>query len=254
MFLFLSVESFYLLCIVNTVFLTYLFSNLLSPYSHCWCHNPVSTFSLCLLAKAYDLSFALVKCFSQMEDISVGFLMQLDKLVFLLESPIFVHLRLQLLDVQAPYHAPLLKSIYGVLMCLPQGDAFRLLNDRLATVCNLRDNLGVSSNDEGNSYLPSIVSQQGLDMDKLIQRFDNVTHQHRRARIITSTNNSELLANEIVVNPPERVGGLLFASPSPSSSQAGTNHLASNSTLQGKRRVAADAGATTRITVHRSTR
>lgn len=59
---------------------------------HCWCHNPVSTFSLCLLAQAYDLSFALVQRFSHMEEISVGFLMQIDKLVLLLESPIFVHL------------------------------------------------------------------------------------------------------------------------------------------------------------------
>lgn len=59
---------------------------------HCWCHNPVSTFSLCLLAQAYDLSFALVQRFSRMEEISVGFLMQIDKLVLLLESPIFVHL------------------------------------------------------------------------------------------------------------------------------------------------------------------
>ena len=153
---------------------------------HCWCHNPVATFSLCLLAKTYDLSFALVKRFSDMDDISVGFLMQIDKLVHLLESPIFVHMRLQLLNVESPYHAQLLKSIYGLLMCLPQGEAFRILNDRLTAVCNLRDNLGVSSLDLGSrgegDDVAAIVSKRGLDINKLLDRFDGVMQRHREAK------------------------------------------------------------------------
>jgi vacuole morphology and inheritance protein 14 len=72
----------------------------------------------------------------------VGFLMQIDKLVQLLESPIFVQLRLQLLEVDATYHAPLLKSLYGLLMLLPQSTAFRTLKDRLATVSSLQQHLG----------------------------------------------------------------------------------------------------------------
>lgn len=149
---------------------------------HCWCHNPVATFSLCLLAQAFDLSFALVKRFSVMEDVSVGFLMQVDKLVQLLESPIFMHLRLQLLDVEAPYHAPLLKSIYGLLMCLPQGNAFRQLNNRLTAVCNLRDNLGIRpTDDDETSLAPSIVGRKGLSLNKLLSRFDYVMEQHRKA-------------------------------------------------------------------------
>lgn len=45
---------------------------------------------------------------------------QVDKLVQLLESPIFLHLRLQLLDVDSPSYPALLKSLYGILMLLPQ--------------------------------------------------------------------------------------------------------------------------------------
>jgi vacuole morphology and inheritance protein 14 len=157
--------------------------NVFATIFHCWCHNPVATFSLSLLARAYDLSFALVKRFAEMEDVSVGFLMQIDKLVHLLESPIFMHLRLQLLDMEAPYHVPLLKSIYGVLMCLPQGNAFRLLNERLTTVCNLRDNLGVSRMPTSGSFsTQSIVSKRGLDMERLLGRFDEVWAQHGLAQ------------------------------------------------------------------------
>ncbi|CAN0011364.1 unnamed protein product, partial [Phaeothamnion confervicola] len=98
----------------------------------CWCHNPVSTFSLCILAQAYELSSQLIKEFSEVE-ITVAFLMQVDKLVQLLESPIFLNLRLQLLDVDAPHYAHLVKSLYGLLMLLPQSTAFRTLRDRSAS-------------------------------------------------------------------------------------------------------------------------
>jgi vacuole morphology and inheritance protein 14 len=37
----------------------------------CWCHSPVATFSLCLLARAYGVAFALVQQFSELE-VTVG--------------------------------------------------------------------------------------------------------------------------------------------------------------------------------------
>lgn len=37
----------------------------------CWCHSPVATFSLCLLARAYGVAFALIQRFSELE-VSVG--------------------------------------------------------------------------------------------------------------------------------------------------------------------------------------
>ena len=51
----------------------------------CWCHNPVATLALCLLAQAYDLAASLITHFA-LVDVTVGFLMQADKLVQLLES------------------------------------------------------------------------------------------------------------------------------------------------------------------------
>lgn len=145
---------------------------------HCWCHNPVATFSLCLLAQAYDVAFALVKKFSELE-VTVGFLMQIDKLVQLLESPIFIHLRLQLLDVEKPQHPYLLKSCYGLLMLVPQSDAFRSLNDRLATVCNLRDNLGVSQTITSNEPMTLSTSQWAPATKHLLERFNEVAELHR---------------------------------------------------------------------------
>ena len=159
----------------------------------CWCHSPVATFSLCLLARAYGVAFALVQKFSELE-VTVGFLMQIDKLVQLLESPVFVHLRLQLLDVESPHHAPLLKSCYGLLMLLPQSDAFCSLNDRLATVCNLRDNLGIPPN-LASGATPSRIGALSTRQTDLLVRFDEVMDLHRKMR---SRDTQQMMVGELL--------------------------------------------------------
>jgi len=65
----------------------------------------------------------------------VQFLVEIDKLVQLLESPIFTSLRMQLLE---PERYPFLfKSLYGLLMLLPQGSAFETLRTRLNSITTL---------------------------------------------------------------------------------------------------------------------
>ncbi|RKP09317.1 vacuolar protein 14 C-terminal Fig4p binding-domain-containing protein [Thamnocephalis sphaerospora] len=96
-----------------------------------WCHNAVATFSLCLLAQAYEHAANMLQIFAELE-ISVNFLIQLDKLVQLLESPVFTYLRLQLLEPDR--HPYLFKCLYGILMLLPQSSAFATLRNRLNSV------------------------------------------------------------------------------------------------------------------------
>ena len=111
---------------------------------NCWCVSPVSALSLCFLAQAYELAVALIERFAQVQ-VTVGFLMQMDKLVQLIESPIFVHLRLQMLQVNQPHHTHLMKALYGLLMVLPQSSAFQTLRNRLSTVASLCSSTNMSS-------------------------------------------------------------------------------------------------------------
>ncbi|KAL4630309.1 hypothetical protein GN956_G15730 [Arapaima gigas] len=98
-----------------------------------WCHNPVATVSLCFLTQNYHHAYDLIQKFGDLE-VTVDFLIEVDKLVQLIESPIFTYLRLQLLDVENnPY---LIKALYGLLMLLPQSQAFTLLSHRLRCVPN----------------------------------------------------------------------------------------------------------------------
>ncbi|KAG1717597.1 vacuolar protein 14 C-terminal Fig4p binding-domain-containing protein, partial [Suillus paluster] len=53
-----------------------------------WCHNAVAVFSLCLLAQAYEHASNLLSIFADLE-ITVPLLVQVDKLVQLIESPVF---------------------------------------------------------------------------------------------------------------------------------------------------------------------
>ncbi|THG98337.1 hypothetical protein EW026_g3842 [Hermanssonia centrifuga] len=53
-----------------------------------WCHNAVAVFSLCLLAQAYEHASNLLSIFADLE-ITVQLLVQIDKLVQLIESPVF---------------------------------------------------------------------------------------------------------------------------------------------------------------------
>ncbi|KAI9788216.1 MAG: hypothetical protein M1816_007068 [Peltula sp. TS41687] len=96
-----------------------------------WCHNAVATFSLCLLAQAYEQAYNLLQIFAELE-MTIQMLIQIDKLVQLLESPVFTYLRLQLLEPEKYPH--LYKCLYGLLMLLPQSSAFAALKNRLNSV------------------------------------------------------------------------------------------------------------------------
>ncbi|XP_073287707.1 protein VAC14 homolog isoform X3 [Primulina huaijiensis] len=82
-----------------------------------WCHSPMAIISLCLLAQTYQHAGSIIQSLVE-EDINVKFLVQLDKLIHLLETPTFAYLRLQLLEPGR--YIWLLKALYGLLMLLPQ--------------------------------------------------------------------------------------------------------------------------------------
>ncbi|CAL5215232.1 unnamed protein product [Lathyrus oleraceus] len=97
-----------------------------------WCHSPMAIISLCFLAQTYQHVSTVIQSLVE-EDINVKFLVQLDKLIRLLETPVFAYLRLQLLEPGK--HTWLFKALYGLLMLLPQQSAaFKILKTRLKAV------------------------------------------------------------------------------------------------------------------------
>lgn len=154
-----------------------------------WCHSPMATISLCLLAQAYYHACSLIQTLGE-EDVNVKFLIQLDKLIRLLETPIFTYLRLQLLE---PARYPwLLKSLYGLLMLLPQQSAaYGILQTRLKVVpaqsfnndfrrmqlSNSYNHLVEESN--SNKAIDAMDVQNGINFPSRLQQFEQVQSRHR---------------------------------------------------------------------------
>ncbi|CAG8549863.1 5288_t:CDS:10, partial [Ambispora leptoticha] len=150
-----------------------------------WSHNPVSTFSLCLLAQAYEHAANLLQSFAEL-DITVNLLIQIDKLVQLLESPVFTYLRLQLLEPEK--YPNLFKCLYGLLMLLPQSSAFATLRNRLNTVSSMGFlHLIPKTNPPPDTKSRSIktavvVKDDGIKWQDLLIHFRAVQAKHEKTR------------------------------------------------------------------------
>ncbi|KAJ0115929.1 hypothetical protein N8I77_003809 [Diaporthe amygdali] len=152
-----------------------------------WCYNAVATFSLCLLAQAYEQAYNLLQIFAELE-MTVNILIQIDKLVQLLESPVFTYLRLQLLEPEKYPH--LYKCLYGLLMLLPQSSAFAALKNRLNSVSSI-GYLHIAP--RPNAATPSSASfdrpnrlkgrEEGIiRWGELLEKFRSVQERARRAQ------------------------------------------------------------------------
>lgn len=146
-----------------------------------WCHNAVSVFSLCLLAQAYEHASNLLALFGELE-ITVQLLVQIDKLVQLIESPVFTSLRLQLLEPDRyPY---LFKCLYGLLMLLPQSSAFVSLSRRLNAV----GSMGFQHVPQKTSTVSAAISSRSkatrdeIKWAELLSHFRAVQNKHEKAR------------------------------------------------------------------------
>ncbi|KAG6535048.1 hypothetical protein ZIOFF_000002 [Zingiber officinale] len=168
----------------------------ISLYSS-WCHSPMATISLCLLAQAYNHASSVIQSLGE-ADINAKFLVQLDKLIRLLETPIFAYIRLQPMLLEPGKHTWLLKTLYCLLMLLPQVNllirisynqsaAFKLLRTRLKTVplhtLGL-DQLKRASSENPYSQILQVTedgrtSYTVIDFQSKLQQFEQMQHRHR---------------------------------------------------------------------------
>ncbi|XP_076259803.1 protein VAC14 homolog isoform X3 [Rhynchophorus ferrugineus] len=147
-----------------------------------WCHNPVATVALCLLTQSYRHVCDLIKLFGTIE-VTVDFLMEIDKLVQLIESPIFAYLRLELLEV--PCDTYLVRALYGLLMLLPQTEAFITLKTRLSCIPSLHLN-------NSDAFIEMKSGKPDIDFPELLKHFSGVQEKHKEFKKASRT--KELLS------------------------------------------------------------
>ncbi|KAJ8718228.1 hypothetical protein PYW07_006158 [Mythimna separata] len=149
----------------------------------CWCHSPVSLLSLCLLTHNYKHCNKLIASFGDLE-ITVDFLTEVDKLVQLIESPIFAYLRLEMLG--GARCAALRAAMFGLLMLLPQSDAFHALRNRL-TCARVYPDLSTEESGEMDTICwmgPGADVVPAVDFEQLYAEFRRVQAAHRRYKML----------------------------------------------------------------------
>lgn len=117
--------------------------------------------------------------FGQLE-MSVPFLVQIDRLVQLLESPILTHVRLLLLEPEV--HPHLLKALWGIVMLLPQSPAYYTLKSRLSAVPEiglLRLQLAQHNASVGGRACGDNEAKDNIDFNSLLQQYNGVQALHQ---------------------------------------------------------------------------
>ncbi|XP_012265720.2 protein VAC14 homolog [Athalia rosae] len=139
-----------------------------------WSHNPVATVALCFLTQNYGHVCDLIRSFGNIE-VTVEFLTEIDKLVQLIESPIFTYLRLELLEVGR--NQALIRALYGLLMILPQSEAFATLHRRLAAIPPKETLI------EDSVLNARSEAAQKIDFQKLLKHFVAVQETHKNEKL-----------------------------------------------------------------------
>ncbi|CAB3410770.1 unnamed protein product [Caenorhabditis bovis] len=125
-----------------------------------WSNRPIALLGLCLLSQHYKEASDIALLLSQI-DITSDVLIEIDKLVNLIESPILAYVRMDLLS--SHHRKPLCTVLSALLMLLPQSEAFLTLHKRLQAVPAL-----VSIDD--SEYAPKTPPHR-IDFDNLMKHF-----------------------------------------------------------------------------------
>lgn len=93
-----------------------------------WSYNPIAALFLCIVAEYFELCFNLILKFGDVK-LESDYHIQLSKIVQLIESSLFNNIRIRLLEPMK--NISLVKTLYGILMLLPEGDAYNALENRM---------------------------------------------------------------------------------------------------------------------------
>jgi hypothetical protein len=109
---------------------------------HSFSHNLASTISLCLWAGAYRTVSMVLNSIDPL-DINLIFLVEIDKLIEMLERPLFRQLHVRMLESDKDPSAEgsgtmLFRALKSLLMIVPQSTCYRILRDRLTSTAKFR--------------------------------------------------------------------------------------------------------------------
>jgi hypothetical protein len=109
---------------------------------HSFSHNLAASLSLCLWGGAYRTASTFLRHIDPL-DIDLIFLVEVDKLVEMLERPLFRHLQVRMLECDSNPGSEgsgnmLFRTLKSMLMLVPQSTCYSILRDRLVSISRFR--------------------------------------------------------------------------------------------------------------------
>jgi len=96
-----------------------------------WSFNPISLIVFCVITEHFELTYNIILNVIKIQ-LDNEYYIHLGQLVQLLESDLYDYIRIRLLEPTKNIY--LIKALYGILMLLPQGQAFNVLSNRMCNV------------------------------------------------------------------------------------------------------------------------
>ena len=128
-----------------------------------WSINSISLLIFCVITEHFELAYNIILNLVKVQ-LDNDYYIHLGTLVQLLESELYDYIRIRLLEPSNNIY--LIRTLYGILMLLPQGQAFNVLSNRMSNVQTLFeiengfDNIKEENNKE--------------EIDKFIEIFLNI--------------------------------------------------------------------------------
>jgi hypothetical protein len=178
---------------------------------HSFSHNLVAVTSLCLLGGACRTASLFLNTIDPL-DINLVFLLELDKLVEMIERPLFRHLHVRMLETDVDPLSEgsgtmLFHTLKCILMLMPQSACYNVLRDRLVSTSRFRQsivaNISLDDDDENLSKSTETFVTRVLEVRSLHCRaiWDTIRSESLETMTFTSF---KCESNED--RPPREVG------------------------------------------------
>ena len=129
-----------------------------------WSVNSISLLIFCVITEHFELAYNIILNLVNVQ-LDSDYYIHLAALVQLLESELYDYIRIRLLEPSSNIY--LVRTLYGILMLLPQGQAFNVLSNRMSNVQTLFgiengfDNIKVKDNQEEiNKFIDIFLNAQ----------------------------------------------------------------------------------------------
>ena len=143
-----------------------------------WSINSISLLNFCIITEHFELAYNIILNLVKVQ-LDNDYYINLGSLVQLLESELYDYIRIRLLEPSNNIY--LIRTLYGILMLLPQGQAFNILSNRMSNVQTLFaiengfDNIKEdnSNKEEINKFIDIFLNNQKIKREDEEKRNKN---------------------------------------------------------------------------------